>query len=229
MDVLDGLDALVQQSLLRQEAGPGGEARFAMLETIREYGLELLDAMPDEEAVRRAHAKYFLTLAEEAEQHLSGPEQATWLDRLGADHDNLRAALGWMEHAKDQGSHLRLGVALWRFWWLRGHLTEGRSLLDRALANAEGAPTTVQAEARRGAGILAESQGDFERATTLHEEALALMRQVRGSVWSRHLAHRPRDHRAVPRRIRACHRATRGGPLPLATAWRRGGDDQLTL
>ena len=178
IEMLDGLEALVEQSLLRQGEGPDGEVRFAMLETIREYGLEHLEAMPDAETVRRAHAAFFLNLAEEAEQYLAGPEQVGWLDRLGAEHDNLRAALGWLDHAGARELEVRLAVALWRFWWVRGHLSEGRTWLERALAGGAEAPPAVRERALSAAGVLAESQGDYERAAPLHEAALVLSRQL---------------------------------------------------
>ena len=95
---LDGLAALVEQSLLRwaEPSAPGaGEARFSMLETVREYAMEDLAASGEEDAVRRAHAELFLALAERAEPELTGPAQAVWLDRLEIEHDNLRAALAW--------------------------------------------------------------------------------------------------------------------------------------
>ena len=178
LDVLDGLDSLTQKSLLRPEDGADGESRFTMLETIREYGLERLDATGDAETVHRSHAEYFLTLAETAEPKLTSSEQVAWLNQLGAEHDNFRAALGWLDQVDEAELRLRFVAALWRFWWMRGHLTEGRGWLERALTNAENLRSDVLAQALSGAGILAESQGDYEQAITLHEKALALWRQL---------------------------------------------------
>ncbi|MGH2613707.1 MAG: ATP-binding protein [Thermomicrobiales bacterium] len=176
--VLDGLESLVLKSLVRQDGDADGTLRFTMLETIREYGLERLEATGEVGAVRRAHAAYFLALSEEAEPELRGAEQVTWLDRLGAEHDNLRAALGSLEQPADAETRLRLAGSLWRFWWVRGHLTEGRGWLERALNSSANMPPAIQAKALNGAGILAESQGDYEQATTLHEQALELRRQA---------------------------------------------------
>ena len=178
LDVLDGLDSLTQKSLLRPEEGADGEPRFTMLETIREFGLERLDATGDAETMRRTHVDYFLLLAEEAEPQLRSPDQIIWLNRLGTEHDNFRSALGWLEHGGGLETRLRLVAALWRFWWMRGHLTEGRGWLDRALDEADGLPPAVLAKALSGAGILAESQGDYEPAILLHEKALGLWSSI---------------------------------------------------
>jgi predicted ATPase/class 3 adenylate cyclase len=178
LDVLDGLDSLVQKSLLRQEDGADGEVRFSMLETIREYGRERLDASGDAETVAHAHAGFYVSLAEEAEPQLTGPQQGEWLDRLETEHDNLRAALDWLAHPGEEETQLRLAAALWRFWWMRGYLSEGRRWLNRILTAADGLPAAARAKALSGAGILAEAQGDYEHATVLHEQALALSRQI---------------------------------------------------
>ena len=177
IDVLDGLDSLSQKSLLRPEEGSEGWTRFTMLETIREYALERLDASGEADSLRQAHARFFLDLAEAAEPQLTGPDQVLWLDRLGTEHDNLRAALGWLERSSEREPWLRLSGALWRFWWVRGHMTEGRGWLARALAETDGLPPAVRAKSLSGAGILAESQGDYVQAKALHEESLALARQ----------------------------------------------------
>ncbi|MBW3634744.1 MAG: tetratricopeptide repeat protein, partial [Chloroflexi bacterium] len=177
-DVLDGLDSLTQKSLLRPEDGADGAPRFTMLETIREFGLERLDATGDADNLHRAHVDYYVTLAEEAEPQLTSPDQVAWLNRLGAEHDNFRSALGWLEQEDEDATRLRFVAALWRFWWMRGHLTEGRRWLERSLAEADDQLPAVLAHALGGAGILAESQGDYEQATDLHVKALHLLRLV---------------------------------------------------
>jgi predicted ATPase len=93
--VLDGLTSLVNESLLKQEEGVGGEPRFVMLETIHEYAREKLQESEEGEDIRRLHAEYFLALAEEAEAEVEGPQQPVWLERLEEEHDNIRAALTW--------------------------------------------------------------------------------------------------------------------------------------
>jgi predicted ATPase/class 3 adenylate cyclase len=182
LDVFDGLDSLTQKSLLRPEDGVDGEPRLTMLETIREYGLERLDATGDADTVHRAHAEYFLTLAETAEPQLTSSDQVAWLNRLGAEHDNFRSALGWLEQGGGAETRLRIAAALWRFWWMRGHLSEGRGWLERALAEAGDLPPALLANALSGTGILAESQGDYEQATHLHEKALGLLRLIGDQV-----------------------------------------------
>src|SRR5258708_35406653 len=143
--VVEGLVALVDKSLLRQVQPEEGEARFWMLQTLREYGLKCLEKAGELEATREAHATYYLTLAEEAEPRLLGAEQAQWLDRLEQEHENLRAALGWMlDRAKtntDQPERaLRLCIALMDFWEVGSYFREGRTFLGQALAvSGEGA------------------------------------------------------------------------------------------
>ena len=174
LDVLAGLDRLVEHSLLRSGEGVDGEPRFTMLETIREYGLERLEERGEAEATRRAHAGVFLALAEEAEPELTGPEQVTWLDRLEVEHDNLRASLGWALDADPQIA-LRLAGALGWFWFLRGYLNEGRDWLDRTLA-VGGEPGPLHVRAFSAAGRLARHRGDYQKAIGLQETSLELAR-----------------------------------------------------
>ena len=136
--VLEGLAALVDQSLLlgREAAAPDGtgEARFAILETVREYALERLEISGEAEMIRHAHAAFYLELLEAAQDRLHGPDGPATLDRLEAEHDNLRAALAWAIEEGKMEIALQLAHACWRFWWMHSHLEQGRLWLERALA-----------------------------------------------------------------------------------------------
>ena len=136
LDVLEGLASLVDKSLVLRQEQPDGEVRFAMLETIREYALEQREAH-GERAVPRRHAEYYLHLAETAAAQLRGPRQATWMDRLEADLDNIRAALRWYREQHVAAEGLRLACALIWFWWTRGPRSEGRTWLQQFAALAE--------------------------------------------------------------------------------------------
>ncbi len=180
VDVFDALAALIDASLLSRsdDAGTPGERdtpRFRMLATIRDYGLEQLAAASEEEATRNAHAAWVVMLVERAESHLWGPDGEHWLSVLATEHDQIVAALGWLITV-DPDEALRLASGLWWFWQTRGHLSEGRAWLERALAAASTAATWERAEAQLGAAFLAALQGDTEPATALAEEALRLGR-----------------------------------------------------
>ena len=125
LDTLDALTSLVDQSLVTS-AEAGGQPRFAMLETIREFGRERLEASGELAEARRRHAGFFLDLADAAGPELTGPDQGEWLDRCDLEHANLRAALDWAVEAGETGRALTAATALWRFWQQRGHLAEGR-------------------------------------------------------------------------------------------------------
>lgn len=184
--LLDVLGLLVDKSLLRQEEGAGEEPRFSMLETIRDYALEqLATAEPEEEtATRSRHADYFLQMAEQGEQELRGPQQALWLDKLEQEHDNLRAALAWTLREGSVEIALRMSGAMWQFWWLHGHMVEGRGWLDAALGRARafehGAEIdpALLAKTLNAAGSLAGYQSDYMRAETLLNESLAIRRTL---------------------------------------------------
>jgi tetratricopeptide (TPR) repeat protein len=175
--ILDGLASLVQKSLVRQIDSAEGEPRFTMFETIREYALEKLAQTGEADLLRQEHARYFLQLAEAAEPELTGAQQDAWLGQLDAEHDNLRAALGWALQEQAELA-VRLGGALWRFWYARGHLSEGRKLLERALGGGGEVVAEVRAKALHGAGGLAHAQCDYVRAGALYEESLALRREL---------------------------------------------------
>jgi|SRR5579859_1567175 len=176
--MLDGLTTLIDQSLMRLETGADGTPRYTMLETIREYALEQLAASGEEATTRRAHAAYYLVLTETAEPELVKANQSVWFDRLEAEHNNLRPVLGW---ALDQGEYVtaaRLAGAIWYFWQVRSHWTEGLGWLEAALADRQTLPAKVLAKALYGAGALTSEQGDGERARVLLEEALSLYREI---------------------------------------------------
>ncbi|MDP8909304.1 MAG: tetratricopeptide repeat protein, partial [Chloroflexota bacterium] len=179
IDVLDGITTLVEQSLLRQEDGSDGEARFTMLETLREFGQEQLTEAGEVVAARQAHTAWCLALAEEAVPRLTGPEQGTWLARLEMEHDNLRAALA-TSLTDQRDTHLQLAGVLWRFWYMRGYLSEGRRWLEQALADDTeiAATTAARANVLNGAGGLAYAQGDLDHARIRFEQSLAIRRTL---------------------------------------------------
>jgi predicted ATPase/class 3 adenylate cyclase/DNA-binding CsgD family transcriptional regulator len=189
--VVDGVASLIDKSLLQQTEQEGAELGLVMLETIREYGLEALAANGELEAVRQVHAAYFLSLAEQAEPELVGPQQVEWLERLEGEHDNLRAALGWAldpvpdeEVGQRRELALRLAGALHQFWQSHTHLIEGWSFLERAVAaGAEAAPALRAKALIVAADVAAVSdmvagKSDFRTTRMLAEEALGLCRQL---------------------------------------------------
>jgi predicted ATPase len=170
---LDTLQSLVDKSLLRHT----GE-RFWMLETIREYAAERLEESGEAEELRRRHAEDFLALAEEAEPHLFGREESReWLDRLGREHDNLRAAIDHLQAFGETELALRLVGAVWPFWRGRAHFAEGRRRLESAL-RADERPTAARAKALNGAASMAALGGDAATGRLRAEEALALHRTL---------------------------------------------------
>jgi predicted ATPase/class 3 adenylate cyclase len=175
VDAFEGVSSLVDKSLLRQGEGPNGEPRFVMLETVHEYAREKLEESAEAEEIKRVHAEYFLTLAEAAYPELKGPEQLEWLQRLDAEHDNMRVALSWTLERKKVEVALRLGGALWWFWSARGYYSEGRRWLEEVLAiDGRGSPE-VRARALAAAGGLALDQDDLDRAKEACEEGLELL------------------------------------------------------
>ena len=125
LDFLDGMGSMVDKSLVQQTEQANGESRFSMLETIREYALEKLEASGERALTKRAHAAYCLVLAEEEATEQSESKGAEWLERLALEHDNFRAALEWLTETGDAEWGLRLGTALFRFWEMREYLREG--------------------------------------------------------------------------------------------------------
>jgi predicted ATPase/class 3 adenylate cyclase len=178
LNVLETIESLVDKSLVKQTE-TAGEPRFAMLETIREYAGERLVAAGEEERVKERHRDYFLSLAEQAEPKLIGAQQGEWLQRLEEEHENLRAGLNWSLGETGVGGGLRLCGALQRFWWTRGHLAEGREWCVRVLGKAGAEERTLErAKVLNGAGVLAFYQADYPAARALHEECLAIRREL---------------------------------------------------
>lgn len=179
LDAVDGLASLVDKSLVRRAETSEGEARFSMLETIREFGQEQLRAGGDLDVIRRRHAEHFLGLAVEAEPHLTGDDQGEWLDRCDLEHPNIRAALRWAIAAGKADRAQEASGALWRFWQQRGHLAEGRRWFEEILAMPPGqARTPARAKALTGAGGIAWWQNDRGAARAFYEEALAIEREL---------------------------------------------------
>jgi predicted ATPase/class 3 adenylate cyclase len=175
VDAFDGVSSLLDKSLLRHEEGPSGDPRFVMLETVHEFAREKLRKSPEAEEIRRVHAEYFLTLAEEAYPELKGANQLEWLERLEAEHDNMRVALTWTLERKEVEVALRLGGALWWFWSVRGHNSEGRRWLEEALAMDGPVSPEGRAMALAGVGYLALEQGELDRVQEACEEGLQLL------------------------------------------------------
>ncbi len=173
IDIYDGLASLIDKSLVRQSEKMGDEPRYEMLTTIYEYALERLEKNGEAGALRRMHAAYYLDLARKAEANLSGQNQAAWLQRLEREHDNLRAALSWSLQEKPEVA-LLMGGALWRFWEVYGHLSEGRKWLQAALDQCAAVESPELAKALYAAGQLAIDQGDYTQARPLFEQTLQL-------------------------------------------------------
>ncbi|MGA7559197.1 MAG: protein kinase [Terriglobales bacterium] len=171
LDVLDGMASMVDKSLAQQVEQADTETRFRMLSTLREYALERLAESDDESATRRAHAAYYLVLAEEgAEDIAAHPE---WLDRFEVEHDNFRVALDYLIKTGDADWGLRLGTALFRFWETREYLTEGRDAIARVLA-LEGTAARPKLRARLlfAGAVLAGEQGHYGSARQMFENSL---------------------------------------------------------
>ena len=175
-DVLNVLSSLIDKSLVLMEQH-GGEARYRLLETVRQYGQDKLQEFAEAAQVRRNHRDWYARLAEQAESEMLEVQPESWLERLEAEHDNLRVALGWSLDQKEAETAAQIGAAIWRFWLLRGHMSEGRSFLERALAGFS-EQNAVRAKALNVAAILASLRDDYTAARTLAEESLALSREL---------------------------------------------------
>jgi predicted ATPase/DNA-binding SARP family transcriptional activator len=180
-DALDLTSSLLDKSLIRRH-GDRGEPRYEMLEVIREYGQENLRATEERDQTMERHALWFLDLAERAAPMLTGAERGVWLDQLEHELDNLRTALRWaLDHRRIELG-MRLAAALWRFWQIRAHMSEGRQVLAELLAVDEEVDPTIRARALSAAGSLAYWQNDGVQCMQLYEASLELRRQLGDSA-----------------------------------------------
>lgn len=178
-EVLDLLSGLVEKSLVVARGNDEGGVRYRLLEPVRQYALERLGESGETEAAKRAHARYFLALTEEAEPELLGPREAEWYERLEEEHDNIRAALSWSFEGANPELGLRLAGAIWWFWQRHGHLSEGLRWLDEGLARGAGTSAITRAKALGGIGWLAFGLGDPERMRESATEGLRLSDEAR--------------------------------------------------
>jgi non-specific serine/threonine protein kinase len=189
---LDLVGSLLDKSLIRRDEEAADEPRFAMLETVREFGLEQLELNGEEGETRRQHAAWCLDLAERAAAEILETEQRRWVEHLEREHPNLRSALAWSIEHEPPEHGVRLAGALFVFWFIQGHLMEGDRWLEQALARGGEAPPERCAWALFGAGILAWSSGDSKRAEACGHRGLALSREhglTFGAAMSFYLLH----------------------------------------
>jgi len=182
IDLFEGVSSLVDKNLVQHVEQAVAEPRFSMLETIREYGLERLAAGGDESGARRAHAAYCLVLAEEGNPELNTADRAEWLARCDIEIDNFRSALDWLFDNLELDWGLRLCMALFLFWDMREHLTEGRNRLETILRLTSDAYVKERAKVSVFLGALMTAQGDFPAAQRFLEQSLCLYQQL-GDQW----------------------------------------------
>ena len=178
LSVLSGIASLAEKSLVQPMAGLEGTTRFRMLDTIREFGLERLEAAGETDATMGNLARWCQTLLVGIERAFFTAAQGQWVDRLEPEHDNLRAVLGWAVGQGDAATAQSLSEKLMWFWVPRGYLSEGRSWGERALALGDASATPERALALARTGVIAWLQGDLRRARELSEEARRVSTQV---------------------------------------------------
>lgn len=174
--VLDGLAELADKSLLAAAAGPAGEPRFGLLDTVREYALERLRGGDEEAETRDRHAAYMLRLVAHARRQMEGPDRTAARDRVERERDNARAALAWAHERGDAETVQRLAAELARFWVILGYITEGRGWLERAVRMDAVSSPPARVDALHWAASFAVGQDDPDRASALNREAMALAR-----------------------------------------------------
>jgi non-specific serine/threonine protein kinase len=177
-DVVELFLLLVDKSLVAAKTSREGGRRYTMLETVRQYAQEKLEESGEAQAMRRAHAEYFLALAEEAEPRLWGSGDKAWFNQLEEEHDNMRAALFWTVEHEEAELALRLSGALRWFWRARGYHGEGRRWLERALSEEGRTSAEARAKALDGVGWLASEQRDIDRVKAVAQEGLKLCNEA---------------------------------------------------
>lgn len=188
LDMLDGLQSMLDKSLIYQVSGIENEPRFLMLETIREYAYERLDTQGELPALQRRHAEEYFALVQQAQPQFFGANQQVWFDRMEAELDNLRAVLAWSKSTTgDPAIGLQLAGQLWRFWIVRGHSTEGRQWLDALLPHRHSLPPAATWYALHTAGNLADDQGDHAQAQQFWEECLQICRELGNTTFVGHM------------------------------------------
>jgi predicted ATPase/DNA-binding CsgD family transcriptional regulator len=175
-EVLDLLTHLVDKSLVAVTQR-SGEARYRQLETIRQYAQEKLQEFGEAARMRRHHRDWYARLAEQAKAETLEARQGSWFDRLEAEHENLRVALGWSLDQQEAETAARIGAGIFRFWLLRGYISEGRLWMERALSGFS-EQNAVRAQALNVAVVLTIQQDDYQTARTLAEESLDLCREL---------------------------------------------------
>ncbi|HUG14966.1 MAG TPA: tetratricopeptide repeat protein, partial [Thermomicrobiales bacterium] len=179
IDVLDGLMSLIDHNLITRQASAGHDARFAMLETIREFGLERLDLAGETSLIRQRHAEHIVQFGISAEDALTfrPAEIVDWLRRFEAEHDNIRATLGWLLRSGQIELGLRLVGMVATFWTEAGYLSEGRRWINEFLSRSDDLPDGTRLRALARAGSIAVWQGDFDRGQQLLDESLRISRK----------------------------------------------------
>jgi predicted ATPase/DNA-binding CsgD family transcriptional regulator len=189
VDVFEAVASLVDKCLAQAEEGIDGEPRYLMLETIREFGLEQLAASGEKDRAHRQHADWYLAFGEWAWTALiRNPVQPRSLQTVATEHDNLRAALGWLDQAGEAEATVQLAGALVGFWHLHSHRREGRAWLQRALERGHDAAAVQRARALTGLGALEANLGDPAEALALLDQALKLWQQT-GDDWGSAMSH----------------------------------------
>lgn len=222
--VADGLAALAESNLVVRDAAPDGQARYGMLETIREYALECLVASEEEEAARLRHAAWCLAVAEPPTRYFPSAADPAWLARLDAERDNLRAALAWALATGRDELLARLAGAAWPYWHERAMYAEAGNWLRRALARTAELPPGLRAPVATGATIIAFAEGDVARGAALGEESAALWEALGEPYWRAVVL----LYLAIARQHRADFAGARDAHLASLAIWRSLGDRRGT-